>query len=152
MNQQFAETISIHLRSLHHSHSITDKVGKNVSKTVCDSPHFTRHEYIPNDMVLLIKDITYLESACLGKLLSLINSQHRQSYSSLLSYASPIIKGRYGVIGIVSQRSKSLDSGVIVEVSRRLFNSQSKDPLDFFLLRIGYNMAGKNHANFKMIF
>ena len=108
--------------------------------------HASRNEFVQNEMVLLITEPSFLDQACKGSLKvdSSAESGKKSSYCmmTLLSNASQFAKGRLGVVGIVKQRSKSLKSGLIVQISKRLLKSSAPETFGSCLLRLGHCVTG----------
>lgn len=107
-------------------------------------------EFLQNDLVLISCEMTILEQAIKGKL-----DFQKTSYSmaNMLSMASPFINGRLAVIGVVSNKCRSVD-GLVVNISRRLWKDQNFGARDLFLFRIGGNVTGKKVSfiqNFKAL-
>ena len=92
-----------------------------------------RTEFVTNDLVLLVPDIDLFQAACEG-------SHFFAKPVSLLSYTSPLIKDRFGAIGIVMNRTKNVE-GLLVSVSRKLW--KRVEPSRIYLLRLNDSITGK---------
>jgi hypothetical protein len=108
---------------------------------------FTRKEFAPNELVLLITEPTFLDQASTGNLKVNHNqdrSSTQSSYSllTLLSNASPFTNGKLGTVGIVMHRSKNLKNGLVVQISSRVLKRSAGDSFNICLFRLGHCITG----------
>lgn len=106
----------------------------------------SRSEFVQNEMVLLITEPSFLDQAFKGNLkLNKSNGTKKSAYSmaTLLSNASPFVVNRLGVVGVVMQRSKNLQSGVVIQISDGLLKNNVGKEFDICLLRLGHCVTCK---------
>ena len=122
-------TLNLSIQSSKENESTLIMTEKPSSKALGNN----RTEFAVNDLVLLVLDIDIFQAACEG-------SHYLAKPASLLSYTSPLIKDRFGAIGVVINRTKNVE-GLLVNVSRKLW--KRVEPAQIYLLRLNDSITGK---------
>ena len=108
----------------------------------------SRNEFVQNELILLMTEPSFLDQASKGLLKDNNSSddsaKKKSTYSmmTLLSNASPLINSRLGIVGVVTQRSKSLQSGLVAHISRRLLKRDAPIEFELCLIRLGHCVTG----------
>ncbi len=147
-DENYNDYLTLHITAPSKNH------GRIGHSTVCGSGgggysssfRSNRSEFVQNEMVLLITEPSFLDQAFKGNLkLNKNNGTKKSAYSmaTLLSNASPFVRDRLGVVGVVMQRSKNLQSGVVIQISDGLLKNNVGKEFDICLLRLGHCVTGK---------